>query len=140
MTGRERVRAALNHVEPDKIPVDCGGMRSTGLLGVTYNRLKKYLNIPGGHTKIYDMVQQLALVEDWYLDAFGIDVVDLARAFAENNDGWTRWTLSDGSACMVPSWLKLEREGSSWYCVDEDGDRLALDAAEALPVFLPAQI
>ena len=45
MTGRERVRAALNHVEPDKIPVDCGGMRSTGLLGVTYNRLKKYLNI-----------------------------------------------------------------------------------------------
>ena len=25
MTSRERVKAALNHVEPDKVPIDFGG-------------------------------------------------------------------------------------------------------------------
>jgi len=91
MTSRERVRAALNHQEPDKVPVDCGGMRSTGLLGVTYNKLKKYLQKKGGETKIYDMVQQLTLAEDWYLDKFQIDVIDLARGFAGKPDEWNDW-------------------------------------------------
>ena len=125
MTSRERVRAALNHKEADKIPVDCGGMRSTVLLGATYNKLKKHLGISGGETKIYDMVQQLALVEDWYLDRFQIDVVDLARGFADNPKEWNDWTLPDGSSAKVPAWIKIEKDGDSWFCVDDDGDRVA---------------
>ena len=125
MTSRERVRAALRHLEADKIPIDCGGMRSTGMLGSTYNRLKRYLGIGGGSTKIYDMVQQLALVEDWYLDRFQIDIVDLARVFAENPQDWNEWTLPDGSMCKVPAWLKLKKRGTSWFVVDSDGEELA---------------
>ena len=125
MTSRERVRAALNHQEPDKVPVDCGGMRSTGLLGVTYNKLKKHLGLREGETKIYDMVQQLALVEDCYLDMFQIDVIDLARAFADVPDEWNDWALPDGSPVKVPAWLNIERDGDSWFCVDDEGDRLA---------------
>lgn len=125
MTRRERVRAAVNHQEPDKVPVDCGGMRSTGLLGVTYNKLKKYLQKKGGETKIYDMVQQLTLVEDWYLDKFQIDVIDLARGFAGKPDEWNDWKLPDGSPVKVPAWLKIEQDGDSWFCVDDEGDRLA---------------
>lgn len=125
MTRRERVRAALNHREPDKIPVDCGGMRSTGLLGATYNNLKRHLGITGGSTKIYDMVQQLALVENWYLEKFQIDVVDLSRAFADEPAEWTDWVLPDGSACKIPSWMKLEKQGSSWFVLNETGEKLA---------------
>ena len=125
MTSRERVRAALNHQEADKIPIDCGGMRSTGLLGVTYNKLKEHLKQKSGETKIYDMVQQLALVEDWYLDRFQIDVIDLARGFAGNPEEWNDWKLPDGSPAKVPAWLKIEQDGDSWFCVDDVGDRLA---------------
>ena len=125
MTSRERVRTALSHKEPDKIPVDCGGMRSTGLLGATYNRLKQYLGIKTGETKIYDMVQQLALVEDWFLKQFQIDVVDLARAFADDPNEWCDWVLPDGSECKVPSWMRLEKEGTSWFVLDEENDQLA---------------
>ena len=125
MTSRERVRAALNHKEADKIPVDCGGMRSTVLLGATYNRLKRHLKKAGGETKIYDMVQQLALVEDWYLDMFQIDVIDLARGFAGTPEEWNDWALPDGSPAKVPAWLKIEKDGDSWFCVDDEGDRLA---------------
>ena len=122
MTRRERVLAVLDHGEPDKIAVDCGGMRSTGLMGMTYNALKKHLHIAGGETKIYDMVQQLALVEDWYLEKFRIDIVDLARVFADNPGDWNDWKLPDGTDAKIPAWMNIEKRGGAWVCVDNDGD------------------
>ena len=38
MTSRERVMIALNHSEPDKIPIDIGGMGSTGIMAIAYKR------------------------------------------------------------------------------------------------------
>jgi uroporphyrinogen decarboxylase len=60
MTSRERVRTALNHREPDRIPIDFGAMRSTGIMAVEYNRLKKHLNRTAGRTFVYELFQQLA--------------------------------------------------------------------------------
>ena len=34
MTARERILAALNHREPDCLPIDCGAMRSTGIQAI----------------------------------------------------------------------------------------------------------
>ncbi|MEI6157203.1 MAG: uroporphyrinogen decarboxylase family protein, partial [Atribacterota bacterium] len=116
---------ALHHQEADKIPVDCGGMRSTSLLGVTYNRLKKYAGISGGETKIYDMVQQLCIPEPWYLDRFQIDVIDLSRAFTEDPKEWTAWTLPDSSPALIPSWLTIEKRGTTWVCLDEEKEVIA---------------
>ena len=125
MTSRERVLAAINHKETDKVPVDCGAMRSTGIMGVAYNSLKQYLNISEGKTKIYDMVQQLAIPEQWYLDRYQIDTVDLARAFADEEKDWVEWKLPDGSDVLVPAWLRIEKRNSSWVCVNEQGEILA---------------
>ena len=70
MTGRERILAAINHKEPDKIPVDCGGERSTTIQAIAYNNLKKHLGITEGHTRINDTVQQCIVPEIWFLDKF----------------------------------------------------------------------
>jgi uroporphyrinogen decarboxylase len=126
MTSRERVMTALEHRDPDKLPVDCGGMRSTGLMGMTYNALKNHLGIDTGDTKIYDMVQQLAIPEQWYLDRFQIDVVDLARAFADDPSEWRDWTLPDGSPAKIPAWIDIRKQDGAWVCVDSDGDVLAV--------------
>ncbi len=32
MTSRERVRAAINHREPDRVPIDIGGTKVTGFM------------------------------------------------------------------------------------------------------------
>ena len=45
MTSRERVVAALNHQEPDRVPLDIGGGGSTSILVEGYERLKAYLGI-----------------------------------------------------------------------------------------------
>jgi uroporphyrinogen decarboxylase len=44
MNSRERVLAALNHKEPDRVPIWFGG-DSTGLIGKTYENLGDYLGI-----------------------------------------------------------------------------------------------
>ncbi len=125
MTSRERVLAALNHREPDKVPVDCGAMRSTGIMAIAYNRLKKHLGITGGETKLYDSVQQLALPEQWYLDRFHIDAVDLEQAFADDPADWKDWLLPDDSPAKLPTWLKIEKRDDTWVCVDGEGDAIA---------------
>ena len=45
MTSRERVIAALNHEEPDRVPLDIGGGGSTSILVEGYENLKQHLGI-----------------------------------------------------------------------------------------------
>ena len=125
MTSRERMRAVLNHKEADKIAIDCGGMHSSGVSAMLYNNLKSHLGIKDGATRIYDVSQQLALPEQWYLDRFQVDVADLSRVFSFNDEDWVDWTLPDGSAAKFPAWLNLEQSGKDWVVKNNGGDVLA---------------
>ena len=99
MNSRERVIATLKHEEPDRVPVDLGGMFSTGIMGMTYNKLKAYLGIKGGRTRMYDLGQQLAEPEIEVLERIGADVLPL---LIEEPKRWKKSTLPDGSPCEVP--------------------------------------
>ena len=107
MTSRERVLCAIAHREPDRVPVDLGGMRSTGIMAIAYNRLKRYWGMEGGETLVYDVVQQLAQPEQEILDLVEADVVDLGRAFLDRPEDWKDWTLPDGSSAKIPAWVEL---------------------------------
>jgi uroporphyrinogen decarboxylase len=48
MKPRERVLAALNHQEPDLVPIDCGGTQVSSLTLVANDSLKEYLHIDQG--------------------------------------------------------------------------------------------
>jgi uroporphyrinogen decarboxylase len=74
MTSRERIRAALAHREPDRIPFDLGGSRVTGIHVNAYGRLRALLGLPVGEPRVCDITQQLAEVEPDVLDALGCDV------------------------------------------------------------------
>ena len=45
MTSRERVLAAINHQEPDRVPLDIGGGSSTSIVVEGYERLKRHWGI-----------------------------------------------------------------------------------------------
>lgn len=114
MTSRERVLTALQHKEPDKVPIDFGGMRSTGIMAIAYNHLKKLLGITRGETRVYDVMQQLAEPEKEILDLFEVDVVDLSNSFGEYGESWREWTLPDGSIGRLPGHLHPYRENADW--------------------------
>ena len=106
MNSRERVLLSLKHQEPDRVPVDLGGTRSSNIMGIAYNKLKKYLEIEKGETRIYDIAQQLAEPEETILNLFQVDAVDMSRTLppaVPSDIDWESWILPDGSPAKVPS-------------------------------------
>ncbi|MHC4640638.1 MAG: uroporphyrinogen decarboxylase family protein [Planctomycetota bacterium] len=125
MTSRERVLAALNHREPDRVPIDFSGHRSSGIAAMTYPKLREYLGLPPKPVRVYDIVQQLAVLDEDVLDRFGVDTIELGRGFALDDDSWSPWTLPDGTTCLVPSWTPLERDDGRWVIRSKTGRVLA---------------
>jgi uroporphyrinogen decarboxylase len=122
MTRRERVLRAIGHQEPDKVPIDLGAMRSTGITAVAYNRLKRYLGITGGETLVYDVVQQLAQPEISILDYWEADIIDLGRAFLTEEKDWKDFVLPDGSPAKIPASVGFEPDGAGgWMVRSHDG-------------------
>ncbi len=118
MTRRERVLTSLKHSEPDRVPVDLGAMDSTGITGMAYNRLKKYLGIKSGNTRVFEPYQQVVIVEPEVLEAVGADV--MAVPFLPRN--WKPWKLPDGSPCEIPEkWSPVELPDGSQVVYGKDG-------------------
>jgi uroporphyrinogen decarboxylase len=46
MTSRERVLAALDHREPDRVAIDFSGHRSSGVAAIVYPKLRVCLGLP----------------------------------------------------------------------------------------------
>ena len=63
MNSRQRVLAALNHQQPDRVPIDLGGTRQSGIAASTYVKLKERLALTTP-TRVYDLYQVLAEVEE----------------------------------------------------------------------------
>ena len=114
MTSRERVLAALNHEEPDQVPIDLSGHRSSGIAAMAYARLRNYLGLPKKPIRVYDPVQQLAIVDEDVLQRFQVDTIELGRAFALEDKHWAEWTLPDGTPCLMPAWALPERDHGDW--------------------------
>ena len=65
MTSRERVEAALNHREPDRVPMDLGASAVTGMHVSVVYRLRQALGLdkPGAPVKVvkpYQMLDEIA--------------------------------------------------------------------------------
>ena len=126
MNSRERVQAAINHQEPDRIPIDFNGHRSSGIMVQAYKKLRDFLGLRPSPLYVYDFIQQLALVEDDVLDLVGADVVELGRNFYKKEDYWQDWELPDGTPCKLPAFIDVKRtpEGSVVY--GDDGQVICI--------------
>jgi uroporphyrinogen decarboxylase len=108
MNSRERILAAIEHRQPDKVPVDLGATPSSGISAIAYGKLKRHLGLTQGHTRVYDVVQQLAQPEEFILDRFGVDALDIGRAFNGEDSAWQPTTLADGQPAQYPAWFHPE--------------------------------
>jgi uroporphyrinogen decarboxylase len=72
MTPRERVVTALNHQEPDRVPLDIGGGTSTTLIVEGYERLKAEWGI-SGETRIMSKAFRLARLDEAVMARLGSD-------------------------------------------------------------------
>jgi len=126
MTSRERICAALNHQETDRVPVDFSGHRSSGIAALVYSDLRKHLGLPLKPVRVYDMIQQLAIVDEDVLDRFGVDTVEMGRGFLTEKGAWKDWVLPDGTPCRIPYYIPIKKKGEHWFLLNSKGNELAV--------------
>ncbi len=105
MSSRERLLTALNHQEPDRIPLDLGGTNVTGITNGAYQQLRRYLKWSEEEPRWADVVQQLVVPSDDLLDYLGVDTRGLFPLTSSN------WNVHE----------KLTDGGDVWQYHDEWG-------------------
>ena len=117
MTHRERVLAALQHKEPDRVPVDLGGTESSGMTAAAYNHLKRFLGLAEGG-RVFEPYQHVALIEDELKDRFGL----AAYPVIFEPRRWRADHLPDGSPCELPElWRTAPGPDGTEEAVDDAG-------------------
>jgi len=106
MTSRERVRKALNHEEPDRVPIDLGATLVTGISVFSYMELTHELGLELGLPRVTDLFQMLAEVGEPVRRALKCDVIGVPRfhnTYGTTSRHWRQWSPRDGLQMLVPS-------------------------------------
>lgn len=123
MNSRERILSAINHKQPDRIPVDLGATPSSGISVVAYHNLINYLGINHLKNHVYDVIQQVTQPEIEILDLFKADVLDIGRFFNASEKYWHRLELIKGYPALYPLWFNPDRQpDGSWLAEGPSGE------------------
>lgn len=114
MNSRERVKVALDHKEPDRIPFDFGGTGLTSISRFNYNNFRVALGLPAVTPKVMDIFQQNVLVDE---DMFSLLECDVRPVLPESPEGFSYdyQKSSDGYSSIVDEW------GIGWKKPIENG-------------------
>ncbi len=117
MNSRERVIAAINHKEPDRIPIDFGATGQTGINACALYRLRDYLGLPKKDVDIFEVIQMLGVVDEDLRRIMKSDVIGMNHP--EDSMGVPdtgkkkRFIMPDGTPCLLNA-------GNEWD-IDPDG-------------------
>ncbi|MGA3165280.1 MAG: uroporphyrinogen decarboxylase family protein [Terriglobia bacterium] len=128
LTSRERVNLALNHQEPDRVPLDLGASAVTGMQVDTVYKLRQALGLdaPGKPVKVVEPYQMLGEIKPDLMHALGIDVVGLgkpATMFGFKNEGWKPWTTFAGTPVLVAAGFNTDPDENGDILLYPEGDR-----------------
>ncbi len=119
MTHRERVVAALEFREPDRVPIDLGTARFTTMVKGAYDRLRAHLGF-GDPGPIVDRMQQLVAMDERILERLGADL----RAFSQGApDRSAEADLNGGR--WRDEWGVIRRQPPGCHYYELDGSPLA---------------
>lgn len=128
LSSRERVLTALEHEEPDRVPLDLGGSPTTGMHVSTVYALRQALGLdpPGTPVKVVEPFQMLGEIAPDLKEALGVDVVGLCSKtnfFGFKNEDWKPWRLFDGTPVLVPGKFNTEPNDDGSIYMYPQGDK-----------------
>src|SRR5450759_3658453 len=119
MTSRERVRAALAHRPPDRVPNDLGATFVSGIHVSCVAALRRHYGLSAGPVKVVDPGQMLGDLDEDLKRIIGIDTEAIRgriTRFGFAAEDWKPWRMYDGLEILVPGGFNVT--------VDENGDTL----------------
>jgi hypothetical protein len=134
MNSRERVIAALNFQQPDRVPLDLGGSPTSGMHVSSVYLLRQALQLdpPGTPVKVTEPYQMLGEIQPDLMEVLGVDVLPLPgprNMFNYRNENWKPWTFFDGTPVLVPEAFNTQPEPNGEILMYPEGDRSAPPSA-----------
>jgi uroporphyrinogen decarboxylase len=126
MNHRERALAALRHQEPDRVPIDFGGIVDSTISALSYQGLRNRLGLDPSVTRVGDIYQYTAVIEE---DVRQTLELDTAPVFDEPME-WRQGALPDGSPAEFPARFQPH--------LQEDGSQVVFDSAGKVTLKMPA--
>jgi uroporphyrinogen decarboxylase len=122
MKSRERILSAINHKQPDRVPIDLGATPSSGISMVAYQNLINHMGL-NLENHVYDVIQEVTQPEMELLDLFNVDVLDIGRFFNSSENYWHKLELIKGYPAFYPKWFKPEKQpDGSWLAPGSTGE------------------
>jgi uroporphyrinogen-III decarboxylase len=125
MTSRERILAAIEHRQPDRVPLDMGSTIMSGIMALALTDLRKALGLPARVVKVYEPYQMLGEVEADVMEALGIDVMPVEPEtlfFGLPRRDWKPYTWWDGTPLLVPGQFHPVPDGAGGFVLHDGGD------------------
>jgi uroporphyrinogen decarboxylase len=112
MNSRERVLLALEHKEPDRVPIDFGGLVSS-VHHQAYRKLLEHLRLPTDDIRIMDMFQQIVDPAPALKESFHADVI----GFFPHDSAAFEFKLDPTTDSFLDEWGVVYRRprGGYWY-------------------------
>jgi hypothetical protein len=128
LTSNERVKMALNHEEPDRVPLDLGASPTTGMQVNSVYLLRQALKLdpPGTPVKVVEPFQMLGGIGPDLIAALGADVLGLGmpkNMFGFRNENWKPWTTFDGTPVLVPEAFNTDPDANGDILMYPEGDK-----------------
>ncbi len=115
--SRERLIAALNHKQPDRIPIDFGGSPTTGVHVSCVAELRRYYGLEKRPVRVHEPYQMLGLLDEDLLDAMGLDVAGTyprGTMFGFPEDEWKTWEFNGLEVLVAKDFnVTVDAEGNT---------------------------
>ena len=124
-TSRERLETALNHRQPDRIPVDFNGTAVTGMHVKCVIGLREHYGLANRLVKVHEPYQMLGWIDDDLQTALGLDVEGVygpETMFGFRNENWKPWRMDDGTEVLVSENFRVTRDANGDTLIYPKGD------------------
>lgn len=126
MGNRQNLIDALNHRQPNKVPMDFGGTAVTGIHVSSMEALRRHYGLQPGPVKVVEPYQMLGLMEQDLMDAMGVTVAGVmpsGNLFGFGNlPPYKPWRTPWGQDVLVPEDFHTVRDGDGNEFIFPCGD------------------
>jgi hypothetical protein len=128
MNSAQRVAAALEHRQPDRIPIDFGGTATSGMHVTCVAALREHYGLEKRYVKVHEPYQMLGWIDDDLKEVLGIDteaVPPRNTLFGFPNVDWKTWRTPFGLEVLVSGRFITTIDANGDVLIHPEGDRKA---------------